>query len=147
MYELEDTWLKAFHALPDTASLVALLRSDTPMPSGARDMMAGLLEGSDFWAGQLVYKKTDGIEKVIQLKELHYATSDLSDEIGAFQDTEGRRWGWRGLLPIAVDYFRLRGKGVPKAANKVGERYNMDERSIYRQVKAWKAFLAHLHRE
>jgi hypothetical protein len=42
-YALEDVWLKAFHAFPDVKPLMALLRSDTPMPHGARDLLAELL--------------------------------------------------------------------------------------------------------
>jgi hypothetical protein len=47
MYELEDIWLKAFHAFPDVKPLVALLRSDTPMPSGPRKLLAELLSPGD----------------------------------------------------------------------------------------------------
>jgi hypothetical protein len=67
MYEQEDIWLNAFAALhsrakpvvdkkgrilkyapdPDPKPLVDLLRSDTPMPRGARDALAELLSPGD----------------------------------------------------------------------------------------------------
>src|SRR5262245_29169688 len=46
-YELEDLWLNAFAAFPDVQPLVKLLRSDTPMPSGARKVLAELLSPDD----------------------------------------------------------------------------------------------------
>ena len=42
-YALEDVWLAAINALPDPRPLAALLRSDTPMPMGARDVLAEML--------------------------------------------------------------------------------------------------------
>jgi hypothetical protein len=46
-YALEDVWLAAVHALPDPRPLAALLRSDTPMPMGARNMLAEMLHPGD----------------------------------------------------------------------------------------------------
>jgi hypothetical protein len=41
-YALHDVWLAAVNALPDPRPIAALLRSDTPMPSGARHLLAEL---------------------------------------------------------------------------------------------------------
>jgi hypothetical protein len=42
----EDVWLNAFAAFPDIRPLVRLLRSDTPMTAGAREILAELLSPS-----------------------------------------------------------------------------------------------------
>src|SRR5258705_5261990 len=38
-----DIWLNAIAAFPDVGPLVGLLRSDTPMPAGIRDLIAEML--------------------------------------------------------------------------------------------------------
>lgn len=43
---IDDLWINACQAFPDTEPLVKLLRSDTPMTSGARDLLANLLSPS-----------------------------------------------------------------------------------------------------
>ena len=43
----EDIWLNAFAAFPDVRPLVALLRSDVPIPLGARDLLAEMLAPGD----------------------------------------------------------------------------------------------------
>jgi hypothetical protein len=47
MAEIDDIWINAFGALPDVQPLVRLLRSDTQMPPGARDLLAELLSPGD----------------------------------------------------------------------------------------------------
>ena len=41
-FALHDVWLAAVNALPDPRPIAALLRSDTPLPSGARHLLAEL---------------------------------------------------------------------------------------------------------
>jgi hypothetical protein len=41
-YALHDVWIAAVNALPDPRPIAALLRSDTPMPDGARYLLAEL---------------------------------------------------------------------------------------------------------
>jgi|SRR4051812_4263384 hypothetical protein len=41
-FALHDVWLAAVNALPDPRPIAALLRSDTPMPNGARHLLAEL---------------------------------------------------------------------------------------------------------
>jgi hypothetical protein len=47
MADIDDLWINAFAALPDVQPLVHLLRSDTPMPPGARDLLAELFSPGD----------------------------------------------------------------------------------------------------
>ena len=47
MTDLDDIWLNAFAAVPDLEPLARLIRSDTPMPPGARDLLANLLDPHD----------------------------------------------------------------------------------------------------
>jgi hypothetical protein len=47
MADIDDLWINALAALPDVQPLVRLLRSDTPMPPGARDLLAELLSPAD----------------------------------------------------------------------------------------------------
>jgi len=46
-FVLEDLWINAFAAFPDLQPLVQLLRSNTPMTTGARDLLAELLSPGD----------------------------------------------------------------------------------------------------
>jgi hypothetical protein len=46
-YALEDIWLNALGAFPDVRPLADLLRSDLPLPSTIRTVMAGLLDPGD----------------------------------------------------------------------------------------------------
>lgn len=39
----DDVWLNAIAAFPDVGPFVKLLRSDVPMPPGARDLLAEML--------------------------------------------------------------------------------------------------------
>ena len=41
-FALQDVWLAAVNALPDPRPIAALLRSDTPLPAGARHLLAEL---------------------------------------------------------------------------------------------------------
>jgi hypothetical protein len=41
-FAIHDVWLAAVNALPDARPIAALLRSDTPMPDGARHLLAEL---------------------------------------------------------------------------------------------------------
>lgn len=45
--EINDIWINAFAAFPDVQPLLLLLRSDTPMTPGARDLLAELLSPGD----------------------------------------------------------------------------------------------------
>jgi hypothetical protein len=46
-FALHDVWLAAINALPDPRPIAALLRSDTPMPDGARHLLAELFHPGD----------------------------------------------------------------------------------------------------
>jgi hypothetical protein len=46
-FAIHDVWLAAVNALPDTRPVAALLRSDTPLPAGARHLLAELFHPGD----------------------------------------------------------------------------------------------------
>jgi hypothetical protein len=68
----EDPWINALaklHDENDAKPLVDPLRDyATPMPPGARDMIAELLlpGDPDIIGGRLIYKRTDGIKKSVE---------------------------------------------------------------------------------
>jgi hypothetical protein len=126
MYELEDAWLNAFAMLPDVKPLADLLRDySTPMPRGARDQLAELLNpgNPDICGGRLTYTPTDGIRRAIE------------------------KW-----LPSVVDYHaeadqrKRAGKGdaSQNAAKSVGKRNKRSDRTVYRKLRAWRKLVARL---
>jgi len=119
MHELEDIWLNAITKLPDAKPLADLFRSATPMPPGARDMMAELLSPGhpDICGGRLAYEQTTGLA------------------------TATDKW-----LPIIAKYHEQVGKGESSqdAAAKVGEKHKKADRTVYRYINHWKQLVARL---
>jgi hypothetical protein len=106
MAEIDDIWINAFGALPDVQPLVRLLRSDTPMPPGARDLLAELLSPgdppiSDF---ELVPKRNKKFDTILDQLEK--------------------------VAPYAQE--REAGKSAQAAAIEAGEAAGVDERTIFR---------------
>jgi hypothetical protein len=118
MYELEDIWLKAFHAFPDVKPLVALLRSDTPMPSGPRKLLAELLCPGDPPIDSyilelksnpkfhdLINKKLDTAYNFAQAKEAGQSEADAASSAGKVE-----RQIYRYLADLKKLGQRLRGE-------------------------------------
>lgn len=129
-YELEDVWINALAKLPNAKPLAELLRSETPMPPGARDLLAEYLhpEKPEIAGGRLVYEKRLGaLEKVLSLRgrPRSYSPPD--------------KLRYRGWLAVASDYYRLK-----KDADAVARLHNMDRRTVFRYLEAWKNFVARL---
>jgi hypothetical protein len=107
--------------------LVDLLRDySKPMPPGARDLLAELLDPGklDICGGRLVYEATSGLRREV-------------DE----------------MLPFVVSYraeVRLReGAAMPspsqQAARAAGKKYRRSDRTVYRKLQAWRQLVARLH--
>ena len=106
MTEIDDIWLNALGALPDVQPLVRLLRSDTPITPGARDLLAELLSPgdppiSDF---ELVPKRIKKFDAMLDQLER--------------------------LAPYAQE--REAGQSAQAAAAEAGEAAGVDERTIFR---------------
>lgn len=106
MAEIDDLWINAFAALPDVQPLVRLLRSDTPMSPGARDILAELFSPgdppiSDF---ELVPKRVKKFDTMLEQLE----------KVGIYAQK------------------RNAGQSAQAAAADAGEAAGVDERTIFR---------------
>jgi hypothetical protein len=126
-HEIDDLWINACLAFPNLQPLVKLLRSDTPMTAGARDILAELLCPSDPPIDSFVLELKPNAEFGKMLRKLNavadykMATSagalsePAADEAGAKQYVTGRQV-FRYLkedIPQKLGE-RLRGKDDPE---------------------------------
>jgi hypothetical protein len=70
-HEIENLWINAFLAFPNLQPLVKLLRSDTPMTAGARDLLAELLCPGDPPIGDFVLELKPNAEFGKMLRKLN----------------------------------------------------------------------------
>jgi hypothetical protein len=118
-HEIENLWINAFLAFPNLQPLVELLRSDTPMTAGARDLLAELLCPGDPPIGDFVLELKPNAEFGKMLRKLNavadYKMGLAADEAGAKQNVTGRTV-FRYLeeeIPQKLGQ-RLRGKDDPE---------------------------------
>jgi hypothetical protein len=102
MAEIDDLWINALGALPDVQPLVRLLRSDTPMPPGARDLLAELFcpgdpPISDFELVPMRNKKFDTMLDQLEIvgtyaqkREAGRSAQDAAIEAGKAHGVEDR---------------------------------------------------------
>jgi len=106
MAEIDDLWINAFAALPDVQPLVRLLRSDTPMSPGARDILAELFSPgdppiSDF---ELMPKRIKKFDAMLDQLEI----------VGTYAEK------------------RQAGQSAQDAAIEAGEAHGVEDRTIFR---------------
>ncbi|WFU44201.1 hypothetical protein QA640_18175 [Bradyrhizobium sp. CB82] len=118
MYELEDQWIEAFQALPNTKPLVDMLRNRSmPMPFGARDQLAEMISPGkpalEPFVFELKPNKDYDIGKMLEKLEVAY------------------------LYGAA----RADGEKSQQAADEVGHEYaRLDGRTVYRWLQVVKEF-------
>jgi hypothetical protein len=118
-HEIDDIWLNAFAAFPDVQPLVQLLRSNTPMTPGARDLLAELLSPGDPPIDSFVLELKPNADFAKMLRKFDavadYKMGTSADEAGAKQNVTGRTV-FRYLdeeIPQKLGE-RLRGKDDPE---------------------------------
>jgi hypothetical protein len=113
-------WLNAGVALAnpphDPSHFVALLRSGRPIPNGARDMLAEMLDpnGPGYLHLRLIVSNTETKTRNIAI------------------DNEN--------LAIVSEYRKHMeaGKSSQEAAIETGEKFGCSDREVYRRIKDWK---------
>jgi len=111
-YALDDVWLAAFNALPDPRPIAALLRSDTPMTTGARHVLGEMFHpGSPPLTDQrVVVRRNPDFDRVVRQlgaavtyrKAIAAGTSKGKAEQAAAREAgvtarQARRWAQEGI--------------------------------------------------
>ena len=129
-YALEDIWINAFAALTQSPSdpkpLAKLLRSDTPMPPGARDTLAELLSpgNPEYLMCRLVLESTD--------RSYALSTADRAGKIASALQISAEHAAKVTELKAKSPHGSKRVSPSDDAADLVGKKYGPSGRQIHR---------------